>query len=117
MKLAILSDLHPEFGRPWAPPEDLNYDVLVLAGDIDKGPRGIERFAHWPTPVVYVMGNHKRKGRTFLPCCGGFARRVPPAITFSRRVQLNSAGCASSESPPLGSSGASPSLSTGPRWS
>lgn len=63
MKLAIFSDLHIEFGEPWSPPAGLDYDVLVLAGDVDKGSRGVERFANWATPVIYVMGNHEAYGQ------------------------------------------------------
>lgn len=35
MRLRILSDLHPEFGRVELPPCDA--DVVVLAGDIHQG--------------------------------------------------------------------------------
>ncbi|PUV24085.1 metallophosphoesterase [Sphingobacterium athyrii] len=59
MKIHIVSDLHREFGY-----NDFNLrvaDVLVLAGDIDLGVKGI----HWlkslslDIPIIYVLGNHE----------------------------------------------------------
>ena len=71
MKIQLLSDLHleaqPDFEARPAP----GADVLVLAGDIgsyQKGSRlrdadfGLARFspkAGWPTPVLYLPGNHE----------------------------------------------------------
>lgn len=66
MKIQIASDLHLEFLRrthpafPVVQPTDA--DVLVLAGDIANGADGIEAFADWPTPVVYISGNHEFYG-------------------------------------------------------
>ena len=40
MKIRILSDLHLEF-QDWTPPES-DADVVVLAGDIHVGTRGID---------------------------------------------------------------------------
>lgn len=64
MKLYVLSDLHREFAES-SPPE-INADLVVLAGDIDVGARGVlwanETFTQ---PVVYVCGNHEfYKGHT-----------------------------------------------------
>ncbi|KQT20880.1 phosphoesterase [Chryseobacterium sp. Leaf404] len=59
MKIQIISDLHREFGST-----DLSFenaDVVILAGDVDLGTRGIE----WiktkipDKPVIYVLGNHE----------------------------------------------------------
>lgn len=64
MRLQLASDLHLELlARTW-PQERLvtaapAADVLVLAGDVDRGLRAIERFARWPVPVLYVAGNHE----------------------------------------------------------
>ena len=64
MRIQLASDLHLELlARAW-PQERLiapvpGADVLVLAGDIDRGLRAIERFADWPVPVLYVPGNHE----------------------------------------------------------
>jgi predicted phosphodiesterase len=67
MRLLILSDLHREI----YPNRDLGIDlsvskpdVIILAGDIDKGPRSIQ----WASdlfaglPVLYVAGNHEFYG-------------------------------------------------------
>jgi hypothetical protein len=65
MKLLLLSDLHLEFA-PFTPDPQATAeaDVVVLAGDIDKGVNGIrwaaEDFAG--KPVVYVAGNHEFYG-------------------------------------------------------
>jgi Icc-related predicted phosphoesterase len=64
MRIQLASDLHLEMlARAW-PQECLiapapGADVLVLAGDIDRGLRAIERFARWPVPVLYLAGNHE----------------------------------------------------------
>lgn len=76
MRLLILSDLHREvwyrgtryFGMedhfPAIRPEASRPDVVVLAGDIDTGARGIEWASEtFPDlPVVYVSGNHEGYG-------------------------------------------------------
>lgn len=65
MKIALLSDLHLEFGS-WKPPRS-DVDVVVLAGDIHSGLQGIE-WAHrtFPdVPVVYVAGNHEFYGHEY----------------------------------------------------
>lgn len=59
MKIQIISDLHQEFGL-----SDLSFDnadVVVLAGDINLGTKGVD----WiktkipDKPVIYVLGNHE----------------------------------------------------------
>lgn len=57
MKIRLLSDLHRETG-PFSY-EDHGEDVVVLAGDIDVGARGIEWAKTIPKPVIYVAGNHE----------------------------------------------------------
>ena len=61
MRIHLLSDLHREFA-PFAP-EDVEADVVILAGDIDVKNRGVpwakEAFA---CPVLYVPGNHEYYG-------------------------------------------------------
>lgn len=59
MKLHILSDLHLEFERLDPPRTDA--DVIVLAGDIHTGLRGLEWALEYfyNRPVVYVLGNHE----------------------------------------------------------
>src|SRR3954470_22041676 len=62
MKLHVVSDLHAGFGA-FDPPET-DADVLVLAGDVDVGVRGIELAKAWARgrPVLYVAGNHEFYG-------------------------------------------------------
>ena len=64
MRIQLASDLHLELLAGTWPQEHVvmpaaGADVLVLAGDIDRGLRTIERFARWPVPVLYVAGNHE----------------------------------------------------------
>lgn len=62
MKLQLLSDLHLET-EDFDPEPAPGAEVLVLAGDIDAGWTGYERFAGWPVPVIVVAGNHEFDGR------------------------------------------------------
>jgi predicted phosphodiesterase len=58
MKLLVLSDLHNEFDA--FEPRPSVADVVILAGDIDVGAKGIEwAQQHFSKPVVYVAGNHE----------------------------------------------------------
>jgi predicted phosphodiesterase len=65
MKLHILNDLHVEFDT-FAPPET-DADVVVLAGDIHVGTKGIS----WAStvfpdkPVLYILGNHEYYGKAY----------------------------------------------------
>ena len=63
MKMRILSDLHLEF-QDWNPP-DVEADLIVLAGDIHSGARGVEwaRRQFPVMPILYVPGNHEFYGR------------------------------------------------------
>jgi len=59
MKIQIISDLHREFGS-----SELCFsqaDVVVLAGDVNLGIKGIEwiRSKIPEKPVIYVLGNHE----------------------------------------------------------
>jgi hypothetical protein len=58
MRIQLLSDLHLET-EDFEPEPAPGADVLVLAGDIDSTWAGLERFAGWPQPVLYVAGNHE----------------------------------------------------------
>jgi predicted phosphodiesterase len=61
MKALILSDLHLEFA-PFEPAPDLEFDVVILAGDIHSPAK---RAVQWAVetfrgkPVVYLLGNHE----------------------------------------------------------
>ncbi len=84
MKIQLLSDLHLEAHPQFSPTPASGADVLVLAGDIGSyqagsllGPFtaeadfGLSRFsplpqyAAWPTPVLFVPGNHEYDGLDF----------------------------------------------------
>jgi predicted phosphodiesterase len=68
MRLLILSDLHLEHGVQLTLPVGLEYDVVVLAGDINSPG---QRAVHWAQrdstfagkPVIFVPGNHEFYGR------------------------------------------------------
>lgn len=70
MKIQIASDLHLEFverrfpGYTGIRPAP-DAEVLVLAGDIHNRLRGMELFATWPVPVIYVPGNHEYFGTDY----------------------------------------------------
>jgi len=59
MRIQVLSDLHLEF-EPSEPPA-VDADVSVLAGDTNRGTRGMQwaRQAFAGRPVVYIAGNHE----------------------------------------------------------
>lgn len=58
MRLQLLSDLHLETEDFVAAPAP-DAELLVLAGDIDSTWAGLEQFAGWPVPVLFVAGNHE----------------------------------------------------------
>ena len=62
MRIRVHSDLHLEF-KDWSPPK-ADADVVVLAGDIHVGVKGIEwaRRSFPAIPIVYVPGNHEFYG-------------------------------------------------------
>jgi predicted phosphodiesterase len=66
MKIHVLSDLHLEFSD-FRPPET-DADVVVLAGDINKGDAGMgwARASFPDQPILYVAGNHEFYGRERL---------------------------------------------------
>ena len=71
MKIQLLSDLHLEAHPHWRPQAAPGADVLVLAGDVgsyqagsllqdaDFGLQPFSPLNGWPTPVVFVPGNHE----------------------------------------------------------
>jgi len=80
MKVQLLSDLHLETNPGFMPTPAPGADVLVLAGDIGSyqagsalttagdGDFGLARFSPlhgWPTPVLFVPGNHEYDGLDF----------------------------------------------------
>lgn len=77
MKLQLLSDLHLEVHPHWVAQPAPGADLLVLAGDIGSyqagsqladNDFGLGQFsprAGWPTPVIFVPGNHEYDGLDF----------------------------------------------------
>ncbi len=59
MKLQILSDIHLEFAHFEIPETDA--DVVVLAGDIGVGTKGLEWAEAYASvkPLIYINGNHE----------------------------------------------------------
>ncbi|MDO9519354.1 MAG: metallophosphoesterase [Pseudohongiella sp.] len=81
MKIRLYSDLHLEFG-PFDPPEE-NADVVVLAGDIHVGVKGIEWAINqnFGCPVLYVLGNHEYYGQSY-PSLIGKAKAAAAGTTI-----------------------------------
>jgi hypothetical protein len=77
VKIQLLSDLHLEAHPDFVPTPAPQADLLVLAGDIGsyqhgsqlaEADFGLGRFAPsrgWPTPVLFVPGNHEYDGQDF----------------------------------------------------
>lgn len=77
MLIQLISDVHLEADPEWQLRPHPDADVLVLAGDIGSyqtnsqlqdADFGLGRFAPrtgWPTPVLFVPGNHEYDGQDF----------------------------------------------------
>ena len=80
MKIQLLSDLHLEAHPYFEPEPAAAAEVLVLAGDIGSYQEGgqltdqtfglerfspLPQFAGWPTPVLFVPGNHEYDAQDF----------------------------------------------------
>ncbi len=77
LKIQLLSDLHLEVHPHFVPTPAPGADLLVLAGDVGSyqpgslltdDDFGLGRFSPkngWPTPVLYVPGNHEYDGLDF----------------------------------------------------
>lgn len=63
MKIALLSDIHLESRGYKVDQAVLESDVIVLAGDIAPGSRGLEWafdiLPHTHAEIIYIMGNHE----------------------------------------------------------
>ena len=59
MRLLILSDLHLDLGKPIETP-DVETDVVILAGDIDKGVNSVRwAIQTFEKPTLFILGNHE----------------------------------------------------------
>ncbi len=88
MRIQLLSDLHLET-EDFDPEPAPGAEVLVLAGDIDAGWAGYERFAGWPVPVLVVAGNHEFDNRELndaWPALRGLCARL--GLTLLQRESL-----------------------------
>ncbi|GAA3985306.1 metallophosphoesterase family protein [Comamonas faecalis] len=80
MRIQLLSDLHLEAQPQFAASPAVGADLLVLAGDIGSYQRGsrlqdedfglarfspLPQYGGWPTPVVFVPGNHEYDNQDF----------------------------------------------------
>ena len=77
MRLQLLSDLHLETHPEWRAEAAPDADLTVLAGDIgsyqpgsglqdsDFGLGQFTAAAGWPTPVLFIPGNHEYVGQDF----------------------------------------------------
>jgi DNA repair exonuclease SbcCD nuclease subunit len=88
MRLQLLSDLHLET-ESYTPEPAAGAELLVLAGDIDSRWDGLERFARWPVPVVFVAGNHEFDDRDLAEASLALrARCAGLGITMLERESL-----------------------------
>ncbi|HEY2561766.1 MAG TPA: metallophosphoesterase [Caldimonas sp.] len=88
MRLQLLSDLHFET-ETYLPEPAAGAELLVLAGDIDSRWEGLERFARWPVPVVFVAGNHEFDDRDLADAGPALrARCTSLGITMLERERL-----------------------------
>lgn len=85
MRLQILSDLHREF-EPFDLPH-VEADVLVLAGDIERGTRGLAWAAEvaGERPVVYVAGNHEYYGHALPKLTADLRMEVCAPVRYLER--------------------------------
>ena len=74
MKIQLLSDLHLET-EVFTPRPAPGADLLVLAGDVDSPWAGLQHFADWPVPVLFVPGNHEFDRRDVDEALAGLRAR------------------------------------------
>lgn len=76
MRCLVLSDLHVEHA-PFAAPQ-ADYDLVILAGDIENGVRALEwaRAAFVHHPIVQIAGNHEYYDHVLQPCREALRRRA-----------------------------------------
>ena len=65
MRLHVLSDLHLEHAGSYAPRPAQDADVTVIPGDLGHSPDVLHRLAGWPTPIIFVPGNHEYDQQDF----------------------------------------------------
>ncbi len=73
MQIRVFSDVHLEFGDCFLP---MGGDVIVAAGDISPGTRGVDWLGQSDVPVIYVAGNHEYYGGDFSDTQRDIRRRA-----------------------------------------
>jgi hypothetical protein len=74
MRLQLLSDLHLET-EAYDPEPAEGAELLILDGDIDSTWESLARFRGWPTPVLFIAGNHEFDGRDLGEALPALRRR------------------------------------------
>lgn len=80
-RIHVLSDVHLESGG-YVLPADLEFDILVAAGDVGPLETSLPWLAGLGKPVVYVLGNHEYDGRQFTEA-------VQTARTLAQGTQVH----------------------------
>jgi calcineurin-like phosphoesterase family protein len=65
MRIQLLSDLHLELAPGYHPVASTRADITVVAGDLGHSPDILERLAGWPSPILFVPGNHEYDHQDF----------------------------------------------------
>ncbi|MGY4878241.1 metallophosphoesterase family protein [Vreelandella aquamarina] len=93
MRLRIISDLHLEHFDDARDLPDVPADVVILAGDIHTGVKGLQwaagRFAN--LPVIYVAGNHEYYGHSIPELSAGLrseAKRLGIHLLDNTSVEI-----------------------------
>jgi hypothetical protein len=102
MRVQLLSDLHLESHPHWQPTAAPGADLLVLAGDIGSyqagsslqdADFGLQRFSPlhgWPTPVLFIPGNHEYDALDFDAAHARLQEVCARlGITWLERIALN----------------------------
>ena len=92
MRLQLLSDLHLET-EAYEPEPAPGAELLILAGDVDSGWGGLQRFRGWPVPVLFVPGNHEYDQRD-VDTARADLRRLSDELGFTL---LDDAACIRSD--------------------
>lgn len=87
MKIALMSDIHLEFGT-YRPRNEEGADVLILAGDIttrDFYPEFFQQAGEEFPHVLYVLGNHEYYSQRFEEVEGIFRKYLPSNVHLLNR--------------------------------
>jgi hypothetical protein len=65
MRIQLISDLHLELANGYRPKPNRHADLTVVAGDLGHSPDVLAELAEWPSPVLFVPGNHEYDHQDF----------------------------------------------------